>query len=158
MPFGLTNALAVFMDLMNRVFRPYLDQFALVFIGDILIYSKSREEHERHLRIALETLREHKLYTKFSNCEFWLDEVKFLGHVISKDGISVDSTKTDAVSDWKRPTNPTEVRSFLGLAGYYRRFVEGFSKIADSLIELTKKDNKFEWKAKHEQSFQELKN
>ena len=99
MPFGLTNAPAVFMDLMNRVFRPYLDQFIIVFIDDILIYSKSKEEHKEHLRIALETLKNHKLYAKFSKCEFWLDEVKFLGHVVSKEGISVDSAKIDAVSD-----------------------------------------------------------
>ena len=127
MPFGLTNAPAVFMVLMNRVFRPYLDQFIIVFIDDILIYSKTKEEHEEHVRIALQTLKDNHLYAKFSKCEFWLEEVKFLGHVVSKKGIAVDTSKVDAVLDWKRLTTATEVRSFLGLAGYYRRFVEGFS-------------------------------
>ena len=121
---GITNASAAFMDLIKRLFKQYLDLFVIVFIDDILIYSKSEEEHEQHLRIALQTLKDHRLYAKFSKCEFWLQEVKFLGHVISQQGIAVDSSKTDAVANWTRPTNATEVRSFLGLAGYYRRFVE----------------------------------
>ena len=153
MPFGLTNA----MNLMNRVFRPYLDQFIIVFIDDILIYSKSEEEHEEHVRIALQTLRDHRLYAKFSKCEFWQKEVKFLGHVISQDGISIYSSKTDAMSNWIRPTNASEVRSLLGLAGYYRRFVEGFSKIASPLMALTRKDSKFVWTDKHERAILELK-
>ena len=147
----------MFMDLMNRIFRPYLDQFIIVFIDDILIYSKSPKEHEQHLQIALQTLNDNHLYAKFSKCEFWLQEVKFLGHVVSPQGISVDSLKTDAVANWNRPTNPTEVRSFLGLAGYYRKFVEGFSKIATPLTGLTKKDFKFEWGDKHDREFKELK-
>jgi hypothetical protein len=123
MPFGLTNAPAVFMDLMNRVFRPFLDQFVIVFIDDILIYSRSEAEHEEHLRIVLQTLRDHQLYGKFSKCEFWLSEVRFLGHVISADGIAVDPSKVEAVLDWQQPSTVTEIRSFLGLAGYYRKFI-----------------------------------
>uniref|UniRef100_A0A2N9IFH6 CCHC-type domain-containing protein n=1 Tax=Fagus sylvatica TaxID=28930 RepID=A0A2N9IFH6_FAGSY len=137
MPFGLTNAPVAFMDLMNRVFKPFLDQFVVVFIDDILIYSKSKEDHERHLRLVLQVLKEKKLYAKLKKCEFWLDSVAFLGHVISKDGISVDPKKVEAVVEWNRPNNVTEIRSFLGLAGYYRRFVEGFSHLAMPLTRLT---------------------
>jgi hypothetical protein len=157
MPFGLTNAPATFMDLMNRVFKPFLDQFVVVFIDDILIYSKSKEDHERHLRLVLQVLEEKKLYAKLKKCEFWLDSVAFLGHVISKDGISVDPKKVEAVVEWNRPNNVTEIRSFLGLAGYYRRFVEGFSHLAMPLTRLTQKGVKFEWSEECEQSFQELK-
>ncbi|KAL0533445.1 hypothetical protein IC582_030285 [Cucumis melo] len=122
MSFGLTNAPAVFMDLMNRVFREFLDTFVIVFIDDILIYSKTEAEHEEHLRIVLQTLRDNKLYAKFSKCEFWLKQVSFLGHVVSKAGVSVDPAKIEAVTGWTRPSTVSEVRSFLGLAGYYRRF------------------------------------
>ncbi|GJS62537.1 putative reverse transcriptase domain-containing protein [Tanacetum coccineum] len=139
MPFGLTNAPAVFMDLMNRVYRPYLDKFVIVFIDDILIYSKTREEHVEHLRLVLGLLKKEKLYAKFSKCEFWLRVVQFLGHVINGNGIHVDPSKIEAVKNWKAPRTPTEVRSFLGLAGYYRRFIENFSKIAKSLTILTQK-------------------
>ena len=145
MPFGLTNAPAAFMDLMNRVFGPYLDKFVIVFIDDILVYSSSKEEHAEHLRIVLQTLREHQLYSKFSKCQFLLDQVAFLGHVVSAEGILVDPRKVEAIVDWKPPTNVTEVRSFLGLAGYYRKFVEGFSKIAIPLTKLTRKEEKFIW-------------
>ncbi|KAL5583072.1 hypothetical protein UlMin_015514 [Ulmus minor] len=127
MSFGLTNAPAAFMDLMNRVFKPFLDKFVIVFIDDILVYSRSKEEHEEHLRITLQTLKDHHLFAKFKKCEFWLDKVAFLGHVISKDGVAVDRAKIEAVSNWNQPRTASEVPSFLGLAGYYRRFVEGFS-------------------------------
>nr|XP_027124219.1 uncharacterized protein LOC113740905 [Coffea arabica] len=157
MPFGLTNAPAAFMDLMQRIFKKYLDQFVVVFIDDILIYSKTREEHAKHLEVVLQTLREHKLYAKFSKCEFWLTEISFLGHRVSEDGIAVDPAKVEAVMNWKQPETPTEVRSFLGLAGYYRRFIQDFSKIAGPMTELTKKGAKFVWTPKCESSFQELK-
>ncbi|KAL5540690.1 hypothetical protein UlMin_043342 [Ulmus minor] len=157
MPFGLTNAPAAFMDLMNRVFRNYLDKFVVVFIDDILIYSKSKEEHEEHLRNTLDTLKKNKLYAKFKKCEFWLEKVGFLGHIVSRDGISVDPSKTEAVSGWSRPKTISEVRSFLGMAGYYRRFVEGFSRIATPLTALTRKNHRFEWTEACEKSFQELK-
>ena len=114
------------MDLMNRVFSPYLDKFVIVFIDDILVYSGSPEEHAEHLRIVLQILREHQLYAKSSKCQFWLDKVAFLGHVISVEGVSVDPKKIEAVVNWKPPKNVSEVRSFLGLTGYYRKFVEGF--------------------------------
>ena len=145
------------MDLMNRVFKPYLDQFVVVFIDDILVYSKSREEHESHLSVILQTLRDKQLYAKLMKCEFWLDIVSFLGHVVTKDGISVDPGKVDVVSNWRRPNTVTEIRSFLGLAGYYRRFIEGFSKIALPLTKLTQKGVKFKWFDDCERSFQELK-
>lgn len=157
MPFGLTNAPAAFMDLMNRVFKKYLDKFVIVFIDDILIYSKSQEEHAEHLRLVLETLRKERLYAKFSKCEFWLSKVQFLGHIVSSEGIFVDPAKVEAVANWERPKTPTEVISFLGLAGYYRRFVKDFSKIATPLTKLTRKNEKFEWTPKCEESFQELK-
>ena len=140
MPFGLTNAPAVFMDYMNRIFRSYLDQFVVVFIDDILIYSKSIEEHEKHLRMVLNILKEKQLYAKLSKCEFWLTEVKFLGHVISRDGVAIDPSKVEAVLNWKRPETVTEIRSFLGLAGYYRRFIQNFSRIAMPLTKLTRKN------------------
>ena len=158
MSFGLTNAPVAFMDLMNRVFKPYLDQFVVVFIDDILVYSKSREEHERHLSIVLQTLRDKQLYAKLKKCEFWLDKVSFLGHVVTKDDISVDLGKVDPVSNWRRPNTVTEIRSFLGLTGYYRRFIEEFSKITLPLTRLTQKGVKFECYNDCERSFQELKN
>ncbi|GKE12511.1 putative reverse transcriptase domain-containing protein [Tanacetum coccineum] len=145
MPFGLTNALAIFIDLMNRVCRPYLDKFVIVFIGDILIYSKTQEEYVEHLRLVLEILKKEKLYAKFSKCEFWLREVQFLGNVINGNGIHVDPSKIEAVKNWKASRTPTEVRSFLGLAGYYRRFIENFSKIVKSLTILTQKCKTFDW-------------
>ncbi|KAL0550166.1 hypothetical protein IC582_014669 [Cucumis melo] len=157
MSFGLTNAPAVFMDLMNRVFREFLDTFVIVFIDDILIYSKTEAEHEEHLRMVLQTLRDNKLYAKFSKCEFWLQQVSFLGHVVSKAGVSVDPAKIEAVTGWTRPSTVSEVRSFLGLAGYYRRFVENFSRIATPLTQLTRKGAPFVWSKACEDSFQNLK-
>ena len=156
MPFGLTNASAAFMDLMNRVFQPYLDRFVIIFIDDILVYTGSSEEHSEHLRIMMQTLRERQLYAKLSKCHFWLDRVAFLGHVISVEGVSVDPKKIEAVVNWKPPKNVSEVRSFLGLAGYYRKFVERFLKIATLLTNLLKKDQKFEWSDTCQHSFEEL--
>ena len=157
MSFGLTNAPAAFMDLMHRVFNDYLDKFVIVFIDDILIYSKNEEEHEAHLRQVLQRLSVEKLYAKFSKCEFWLNKVIFLGHVVSDEGISVDPSKIEAIISWKQPKSVTEIRSFLGLVGYYRRFVEGFSKLAGPLTALTRKGQKYVWTERCEESFQELK-
>ena len=119
MSFGLTNALAMFMDYMNRFFCPYLNKFVVVFIYDILIYSRTKEEHANHLRLVLQILRERKLYAKLSKCEFWMKNVKFLGYIVSQGGFSVDLGKVEAVVSWERPTTVTKVRSFLGLARYY---------------------------------------
>ncbi|XP_068483219.1 uncharacterized protein [Phaseolus vulgaris] len=156
MPFGVTNAPALFMDYMNRIFRPFLDKFVIVFIDDILIYSRTKGEHEEHLKTVLEILREKQLYAKFSKCEFWLKEVNFLGHVISIQGISVDPAKVEAVLQWERPKTVTEIRSFVGLAGYYRRFIEDFSRVVAPLTQLTRKDQPFAWTDRCEQSFIEL--
>src|SRR6185369_2682092 len=157
MSFGLTNAPAYFMNLMNKVFMDELDKFVVVFIDDILIYSKNIQEHEQHLRVVLEKLRMHRLYAKFSKCEFWLEKVAFLGHILTAEGVAVDPEKIEAVSNWQQPTNVSEIRSFLGLAGYYRRFIEGFSKIARPMTELLKKEKKFTWTESCERSFQKLK-
>ncbi|XP_040998176.1 uncharacterized mitochondrial protein AtMg00860-like [Juglans microcarpa x Juglans regia] len=157
MSFGLTNALAAFMGMMNRVFRPYLDSFVVVFIDDILIYLSSEEDHKQHLRLALENLKENHLYAKFSKCKFWLKEVKFLGRVISSQGVLVDPSKIEAEVSWKRLTNVHEIQSFLGLPGYYRCFMEGFSKLSGPLTALTKKNARYVWTEKCEQSFVELK-
>nr|XP_045084553.1 uncharacterized mitochondrial protein AtMg00860-like [Aegilops tauschii subsp. strangulata] len=135
----------------------FLDKFVVVFIDDILIYSKGEEEHKEHLRAVLQRLRDHRLYAKFSKCEFWLKQVGFLGHVLSAEGIAVDPSEVKDVFDWAAPTTVSEIRSFLGLAGYYRRFIEGFSKIAKPMTELLKKDKKFEWTEDCEKSFNELK-
>ncbi|KAL4304390.1 hypothetical protein GQ457_10G012250 [Hibiscus cannabinus] len=145
MPFSLTNAPAAFIDLMNRVFHEYLDQFVVVFIDDILVYSQTVEDHDRHLRLVLQTLLENQLYSKLSKCEFWIREVVLLGHVVSSEGILVDPKKVEAIVNWKQPTSVTEIRRFLGLAGYYQRFVSGFSKVAAPLTKLLQKDVKYEW-------------
>ena len=139
MPFGLTNAPAAFMDLMNRVCRPMLDRSVIVFIDDILVYSRSREQHEEHLREILGVLRSERLYAKFSKCEFWLREVQFLGHLVNQNGILVDPAKIEAIMRWEVPRSPTEIRSLLGLDGYYQRFVKYFSKIVVPL-------NRLAWK------------
>nr|GFC29903.1 putative reverse transcriptase domain-containing protein [Tanacetum cinerariifolium] len=157
MPFGLTNAPAVFMDLMNRVCKPYLDKFVIVFIDDILIYSKDKKEHEEHLKAILELLKKEELYAKFSKCEFWIPKVQFLEHVIDSQGIHVDPAKIESVKYWASPKSPTEIRQFLGLAVYYRRFIEGFSKIAKPMTKLTQKNVKFEWGDKQEVAFYLLK-
>lgn len=157
MPFGVTNAPSIFMDLMNRVFHPYLDQFIIVFIDDILVYSRTREEHAGHLRITLQLLASKQLYAKFSKCEFWLERISFLGHIISKDGVEVDPAKVEAVRDWPVPKSVTEIRSFLGLAGYYRRFIHGFAKLAGPLTALTKKYARYDWSNECQEGFEKLK-
>ena len=157
MPFGLTNAPAAFMDLMHRVFQPYLDQFVIVFVDDILIYSQSEWEHEYHLRIVLKLLRDHQLYTKFSKFEFWLIEVRFLGHVVSASGVSMDPEKDEVVMSWERPKSVFEICSFLGLAGYYRRFIKDFSRLASPMMRLARKEVKFDWDDRCEEAFQDLK-
>jgi hypothetical protein len=157
MSFGLTNAPAYFMYRMNKVFFEYLDKFVVVFIDDILVYSRSEEENEEHLHLVLQKLRDHKLYAKLSKCEFCLKQVAFLGYVISNGGISIDPSKVQDVLSWKTPTSVGDIQSFLGLAGYHRRFIEGFLKISKPMTELLKKDKKFMWTLACEASFQELK-
>jgi hypothetical protein len=154
--FGLTNVPAYFMYLMNKVFMEYLDKFVVVFIDDILIFFKTEEEHEKHLRLVLEKLRSNKLYAKFSKCEFWLTEVAFLGYAISAGGVSVDPGKVKDVLNWMPPTIASEIQSFLGLAGYYRRFIKDFSKIAKPMMKLLEKNKAFEWTTESQASFEEL--
>ena len=143
MPFGLINAPAVFMDLMNRVCRPMLDRSVIVFIDDILVYSRSREKHEEHLREILGVLRSERLYAKFSKCELWLREVQFLGHLVNQNRILVDPAKIEAIMRWEVLRSPSEIRSFMGLADYYRRFIRDFSKIVVPLTKLTRKGVNF---------------
>ena len=157
MPFGLTNEPAAFMDLMHEAFQPYLDQFIVVFVDDILIYSQFKREHEDHLRIVLQLLRDHQLYAKFNNCEFWLTEVRFLGHMVSASCLSIDPEKVEAVMSWERTKSVFEIRSFLGLDGYYRRFLEDFSRLAAPMTRVTRKEVKFDWDDRCEKAFQELK-
>ena len=157
LPFGLCNAPGTFMHLMQQIFRDHLDNFVIVFLDDILIYSKTEADHEKHLKIVLELLRKHKLYGKKSKCEFFKQRVSFLGHVVSSEGVSMEQDKVQAVRDWPIPTSVHDVRAFLGLSGYYRRFVQGFSSIAAPLSELTKHDQVWEWTPKHQQAFQQLK-
>ena len=157
MPFGLTNAPAAFMKLMNDVFREQLDKFVIVFIDDILVYSRSREEHAEHLRIVLGKLREHQLFAKLSKCSFWQRKIGFLGHVVSEAGVAVDQEKITAISEWPTPKSATEIRSFLGLAGYYRKYVNSFASIAKPMTRLTGKDAKFDWTEECSGSFTELK-
>jgi hypothetical protein len=157
MSFELTNAPAYSMYLMNKVFMEYLDKFVMVFIDDILICSKTEEEHEKHLRMVLEKLRSNQLYAKFSKCEFWLTEVAFLVLVISAGGIAVDPSKVKDVLNWMPPTNASEIHRFLGLAGYYRWFIQDFSKIAKPMTRLLEKNKNFDWTDECQVSFKELK-
>ncbi|WVZ52360.1 hypothetical protein U9M48_003430 [Paspalum notatum var. saurae] len=157
MSFGLTNAPAFFMYMMNSVFMNELDKFVVVFIDDILVYSKNEEDHEEHLRIVLARFREHQLYAKFSKCAFWLREVSFLGHILSEKGVAIDPNKVEDVLNWKQPETVTEIRSFLGLAGYYRHFIKDFSKTAKPMTSLTKKNAKYLWDPKCEEAFTSLK-
>jgi hypothetical protein len=156
MSFGLTNAPAYIMYLMNKVFMLLLDKFVAVFIDDILVYSRSEEEHEEHLYLVSQKLQDHRLHAKLSKYEFWLKQVAFLGHIVPKGGISVDPSKIQDVLSWNTPTSVGDIQSFLGLDGYYRRFIEGFSRISKPMTELLEKD-KFKWTPACEASFQELK-
>jgi hypothetical protein len=157
LPFGLTNAPATFMQLMQSIFAPYLDSFVIVFLDDILIFSKTKEEHEQHLRVVLELLRKNQLYAKLSKCEFMKQEISFLGHVVSQEGISCDADKVKAIREWPTPTSITTLRSFLGLTGFYRRFVENFSRIASPLTQLLHTDSKWCWGESQQQAFDSLK-
>jgi hypothetical protein len=157
MSYGLTNAPAYFMYLMNKVFMEYLDRFIVAFIDDILIFSKTMEEHEEYLRLVLEKLRSNQMYAKFSKCEVWLTEDAFLGHVISAGGVSVDPSKVKDVLNWMSPTTVSEIQSFLGLAGYYRRFIKDFSKIVKPMTKLLEKNKAFEWTKECQTSFEEQK-
>jgi hypothetical protein len=157
MSFGLTNAPTYLMYLMNKMLMEYPDKFLVVLIDHVLVYSKDEEEHAEHLRLILQKLKEHQLYAKLNKCEFWLRQVSFLGHIILEGGISVDPSKIQNVLSWEVPKNVTEVRSFPGKTRYYRRFIEGFSKISKPMTELLRKDKKFEWSTKCTYSFQELK-
>jgi hypothetical protein len=157
MSFGLTNAPTYFMNLMNKVFMEYLDQFVVVFIDDILIYSSNEETHEDHLRLVLQKLRDNQLYAKFSKCDFWLKEVAFLGHIVTDGGIKVDLGKISEILNWKQPKDASKIISFLGLAGYYRRFIEGFSKLMKPLTSLLEKGKEFKWDEACQNCFEELK-
>jgi hypothetical protein len=151
--FGLSKAPVVFMCLMNGVFRDYLDKFVIVFMDEILVYSKSKEEHEQHLRMVLQVLREHQLYAKLSKCSFYQRHIHYLGHIISEEGIIVDPEKVESIREWSAPRNVAEVRSFMGLTGYYRRFIVGFSKIAHPITSLQRKGKQFHWIEECEKSF-----
>jgi hypothetical protein len=157
MSFGLTNAPAYFMKLMNKVFMEYLDKFVVVFLDDILVYSPNEEIHEEHLRLVLQKLRDHQLYAKLSKCDFWLKEVSFLGQIITDGGIKVDPGKISEILNWKQPKDVSKVRSFLGLVGYYRRFIEGFSKLVKPLTSLLEKGKDFTWTEACHKCFEELK-
>jgi hypothetical protein len=152
-PFGLSNAPVVFMCLMNGVFRDYLDKFVIVFLDDILVYFKTKEEHEEHLRMVLQVLREHHLYAKLSKCSFYQRKIHYLGHIILEEGIAMDPEKVEAIREWTVPRNVEEVRSFMGLAGYYRRFIAEFSRIAHPITSLQRKEKKFQWTEECESSF-----
>jgi hypothetical protein len=157
LPFGLTNAPATFMHLMQQVFRPYLDQFVIVFLDDILIYSRTWEEHREHVRTVLQLLRQHQLYAKASKCEFFRQKIGFLGHVVDTNGIHMEPDKVKAIQEWPVPRNVHDIRSFLGLAGYYRKFVRSFSRLSSPLSELLQKDKPFEWSPVQQQAFEHLK-
>jgi hypothetical protein len=157
MPFGLTNAPAVFQHMMNDIFRPYLDQFVIVYLDDVLIFSKNPEEHEKHVKLVLEKLREVGLYAKLEKCQFDKDTVEFLGYVVSPSGISMDKAKVETLLAWKTPESLRDVQCFLGFANFYRAFIKNYSTIAAPLIALTHKDKPFEWNDGAQRSFEELK-
>jgi hypothetical protein len=156
-PFGLSNMPVVFMCLMKGVFRDYLGKFVIVFLDDILVYSKLEEENEQHVRMVLQVLREHQLYAKLSKCSFYQRQIHYFGHIISEEGIVMEPEKVEAIKEWSAPRNVAEVRSFMGIAGYYRRFIVGFSKRAHPITSLQRKEKKFQWTEECEKSFQRLK-
>ena len=156
LPMGLTNAPATFMHLMNQIFRAYLDKFVIVFLDDVLIYSRTLAEHRKHVRQVLDVLRQHQLYCKESKCEFFRDHVEFLGHRVDRDGMHMMEDKVRAIRDWPTPTAVEDIRSFLGMVGYYRKFIQGFSSIAAPLTGLLKKGVRFLWTAELETSFRTL--
>ena len=149
MSFGLTNAPATF-NLMQDIFRPYLDDFVLVFFDDILVYSKSEEEHEAHVRKVLELLREYELYAKKSKCTFYTSHVEYLGFIVSEEGISVNPAKVRDIVEWPEPKNVSEVRGFLGITGWYRTFIKDYASIASPLTGLLKKGTKIDWESQHQ--------
>jgi hypothetical protein len=157
MPFGLTNAPSTFMRLMNHVLRTFIGKFVVVYFDDILIYSKTLEDHVEHIQCVLAVLREQKLYTNLEKCTFCTDKVVFLGFVVSGQGVEVDAEKVKVVHEWMPPQNVSQVRSFLGLTGFYRRFVKDFSTIAAPINELTKKEVPFKWEEAQRKAFKELK-
>jgi hypothetical protein len=157
MSFGLTNAPAFFMNLMNNVFMDYLDKFVVVFIDHILIYSQSEEEHVDHLKMVLQRLQEHQLYAKLSKCEFWIDEVLFLGHIINRDGFVLGSKKVADILNWKALTDVRGIKSFIGMVGYYRRFIAGSLKIARPMTGLLANKVEFKWTQKCQEAFEALK-
>lgn len=157
MPFGLTNAPVTFQSLMNSIFHSELRKFVLIFFDDILVYSASWKDHLRHLELVLQRLQEHQLYARLSKCSFGLAEVSYLGHKVSGIGVSMENDKVEAIVQWPRPSNVKQVRAFLGLTGYYRRFIKNYASIAGPLIDLLKKEA-FLWGEEAETAFQQLKN
>lgn len=155
--FGLPNAPTTFMSLMHGIFQPQLDKFVLIFTDDILIHSKNQEQHQEHLKTILQTLRENQLYTKFSKCNFFKDQIQYMGHVISKDSISIHPKKVKTMMEWIEPKNVVDIISLLGLVGYYRMFTEGFSKITFPMTSIQNKWCAFQWTVEHQQIFLRLK-
>ena len=158
MPFGQTNAPATFCNLMNNVLFDYLDDFVVVYLDDIVIYSRTLEEHVNHLSLVLSQLRKYTLYVKMEKCEFAQQEIKLLGHLVSKNQVRMDPKKLQAIVDWKERRHVKDLRSFLGLANYYRKFIVGYSKRATTLKDLLKKDTKWVWSERCDEAFQNLKN
>ncbi|CAF4635063.1 unnamed protein product, partial [Didymodactylos carnosus] len=144
------------MKLMNSIFYEHLDSFIIVFIDDILIFSKNEEEHLKHLQTTLDILRKNNLYAKADKCEFICPQLEFLGHIVSRDGISVDDKKIEAIRKYPRPTYVSDIRSFIDLAGFYRRFIAAFSQLAAPLTDLEKADRDFKWTSIEEQSFLQI--
>ena len=157
MPFGLTNAPSTFMRLMNHVLRSFIGKFVVVYFDDILIYSKSRDENVEHLKQVFMVLKQEKLYANLKKCTFCTDHIIFLGFVVSANGVQVDEEKVRAIREWPTPTNASQVRSFHGLAGFYRRFVRDFSTIAAPFTEVMKKNAPFQWGEEQEKAFQAIK-